>query len=170
MMFRALAGLPPGSTTPSDYAGPVLKSHTFDPDALAGSVDVGLFLFGDVTASILSTMRYRNDATHFRNCGAGDLDPAAVDLSSGDHLNYERMFDAWMRPVGFPHACLRYERVHDLAPAIALLIGRPVDLPPRKDRWASPERADPMLVERIGGAYASLIAKVAAAPDLAWFG
>lgn len=169
MMFRALAGLPPGATKPADYDGPIIKTHSFKPKRYLDVVRGGIFLFGDVTCSVLSTMANRNDSRHFKNCGAEDLDPELVDLTSSDHLNYERMFDAWTRPTGFPHACVRYERLHEVRPALEALLGMPIPLPERRPRSTGREQADPDVVARIEQSYRSLIAKVAAAPDLAWY-
>jgi hypothetical protein len=169
MVFRALAGLPPGSTTPKDYAGPHIKTHTFEPQSLCGEVDVAVFLFGDVVESVVSTRHKRYDARHFRNCGAGHLSPETTDIYEGDHLNYERMFDAWMRPNGIPHACVRYEDVHNLAPVIARLIGHEFSLPARVERKTTSRAVTAQDRERIERAYSGLIEKVRLAPALSYY-
>ncbi|NDY96287.1 hypothetical protein [Wenzhouxiangella limi] len=166
MTFRAIAGLPPGSTTPKDYAGPHVKTHTFEPSTLVNKVDVAIFLFGDVVDSVVSTREKRFDAGHFRNCGAEHLSPETSDLYEADHLNYEKMFDAWMRPNGIPHVCVRYDRIHELADIVEKLLGCQVPLPEKKSRTTRVRSADRF---RIESAYASLIQKVRLAPDLCYF-
>lgn len=169
MLFRAIAGLEPGSTMPEDYAGPHHKSHTFAPDSFAGRADVAVFLFGDVLPSVASTRKYRYTQQHFENCGAGQLSPQEVDIYDADHLNFERMFDAWMAKTAIPHVCVRYGQIHALAPIISELIGVPFSLPKKHRRRTQP--ADMAQEERcrIRRAYASLIHKISHAPDLSWW-
>jgi len=169
MLFRAIAGLEEGSTTPKDYSGPHLKSHTFLPDSFTGRVDVAVFLFGDVLSSIVSTRNHRYTQEHFENCGAGHLSPEDVDIYEADHLNFEKMFDAWMCQTAIPHVCVRYGRLHALAPAISALIGVPLSLPKRRRRRTLHKDVAPGDRNRIRQAYNSLIHKVSDAPDLSWW-
>ena len=169
MLFRAIAGLEQGSTMPTDYSGPHLKSHTFSPDRFGGQVDVAVFLFGDVPASVVSTRNHRYTQEHFENCGAGHLSPNKVDIYDADHLNFEEMFDAWMARTAIPHVCVRYGQVHALAPTIAGLIGVPFSLPPKRRRRTQPMDIPQEDRNWIRRAYGSLIDKVAHAPDLSWW-
>jgi hypothetical protein len=166
MVFRAIAGLGKGSTMPQDYAGPHCKTHSFEPDAFAGKVDVAIFLFGDVLSSVASTRLRRYTQAHFDNCGAGHLSPESVDIFDADHLNYERMFDAWMQRTAVPHVCVRYERLHALAPVVSRMIAAPLPLVEHRRRRTRHDVIDPKDRRRIRRSYASLIGKVTAAPDL----
>jgi hypothetical protein len=166
MLFRTIAGLGKGSTMPADYEGPHLKTHSFDPERFAGTADMAIFLFGDVMSSVASTRQRRYTQSHFDNCGAGHLSPDDTDIYDADHLNYEKMFDAWMQRTTLPHVAVRYERLHALAPALTKLLGCPLPLIERRRRRTRHEAIDPADRRRIRKAYRSLIEKVAQAPDL----
>ena len=169
MLFRAIADLGGGSTTPADYAGPHLKAHSFDPEAFVGRVDAAVFLFGDVISSVVSTRERRWTAEHFANCGAPELSPETADIFNTDCLNFERMFDAWSKAGPIPHACVRYEQLHELAPALSELLGSPIALPKKHRRRTKPNKLDPEVRAAIKAAYAPLVRKVKRAPDLQWF-
>ena len=166
MFFRAMAGLEPGSTLPADYDGPHLKTHSFEPETFEGRVDFAVFLFGDILSAVASTHLRRREAGHFRNCGAGHLDPAETNLFEADHLNYERMFDAWMQKSPFPHVAVRYERMHALAPTLSALVGAPLPLVERRRRRTRHGLIEPSDRRAIRQTYGRLIDKVEAAPDL----
>lgn len=170
MLFRAIAGLEEGSTTPKDYSGPHLKAHTFSPESFVGKVDVAVFLFGDVAASVVSTRKHRYTKEHFENCGAGHLSPESVDIFDADHLNFEKMFDAWMCSSAIPHVCVRYGHIHRLAATISAFIELPFTLPKKRARRTRPASIPTGDRKRIRNAYASLIHKVSSAPDLScWY-
>lgn len=170
MLFRAIAGLEEGSTTPKDYFGPHLKAHTFAPENFVGKVDVAVFLFGDVAASVVSTRKRRYTKEHFENCGAGHLSPEDVDIYDADHLNLEKMFDAWMCRSAIPHICVRYGHIHRLAAAISAFIDIPFTLPRKRRRRTRLTDIPSADRDRIRHAYASLSHKVSTAPDLSlWY-
>jgi hypothetical protein len=166
MLFRAVAGLEQGSTMPADYDGPHIKSHSFEPETFVDRADFAVFLFGDVMSAVASTKLRRCDTGHFRNCGAGHLDPATTDIFQSDYLNYEKMFDAWTGPAPIPHIAVRYERLHALAPTVSALIGQPLALVDRRRRRSRHGLIEPEDRRTIRQNYRSLIAKVEAAPDL----
>jgi hypothetical protein len=166
MFFRAVAGLEPGSTLPADYAGPHLKTHSFEPESFEGRVDLAVFLFGDILSAVASTRLRRFEDGHFRNCGAGHLNPAETNIFEADHLNYERMFDAWMQKTPVPHIAVRYERLHALAPAVSALIGAPLPLVDRRRRRTRHGLIEPSDRRAIRQTYGRLIEKVEAAADL----
>ena len=67
-----------------------------------------IFMFGDPVASVISTINNIFDRNHFNNCGVV-ADPKDIDITKEDKLNYERMFDSWMKPHPYPVIALRYE-------------------------------------------------------------
>jgi hypothetical protein len=166
MVFRAIAGLSPGTTTPHSYSGPHLKTHTFEPASLIGRIDVAIFLFGDVADAVVSTRLKRYDMNHFRNCGSGHLSPTTTDIYEADYLNYERMFDAWMAPLGIPHVCIRYSRLHELSPIAESLIGVAIPLPPRTPRVTKVPQDIRFRIEKT---YHALVSKIERAPDISYY-
>jgi hypothetical protein len=168
LMFRALAGLPPGSTTPASDLNGVVKTHSFEPRNFEGAA-CALFLFGNPILSVISTKRKRYDQNHFRNCGAGDLDPETTDIFVGDHLNYERMWDAWTSRQGFPVIAIRYERLHDSIRYVENMLSRSIPLPPLKPREADISQVRPEELDLIRKTYATLQAKIDKAPDVSIF-
>lgn len=168
MLYRALAGLPPGSTTPQPQTGPVRKTHSFRPHEFTG-VRAAVFIFGDPVAAVISTRAHRWDKGHFRNCGARNRDPETTDIFREDALHYERMFTAWMRPQPFALACVRYETLHENAERLAAFLDMPLDLPPRRQRRDSSSVLGPGDLEAIHETYARLIRCVARAPDIAFW-
>lgn len=165
MLYRALMGLPPGSTTPSPQVGPILKTHSFRPREFVG-MRAAVFIFGDPIDAIVSTRMRRWVKGHFVNCGAGDLDLEAVDIFREDILNYEAMFDAWMRRQSFDTVCVRYERLHENADIIAGFLNQPLVLPPHKHRadYSTQICAEDLAAARI--TYKKLIRKIERAPDV----
>lgn len=168
MLYRALAGLPPGSTTPQPQTGPVRKTHSFRPWEFAG-VRAAVFIFGDPVSAVISTRAHRWDKGHFRNCGAGRRDPETTDIFREDALHYERMFNAWTQPQTFALACVRYETLHDNADRLAAFLDVSLDLPPRRQRRDSSFVLGPGDFEAIHETYARLIRRVARAPDIAFW-
>ncbi len=168
MMFRALAGLPPGTTTPALEMNGVLKTHSFEPETFAGAA-WGIFLFGNPVLSVISTVQKRYNRNHFENCGAADLDPEEVDIFDADHLNYERMWDAWTARQSFPVVALRYESLHKSIRHVENLLGQDIPLPSFKRREASARDVSPEDLQRIRQTYAGLRRKVNRAPDFSLY-
>jgi hypothetical protein len=170
MMFGALAGIRIGGTTPKDYEGEIKKTHSFRP-AQFRDADKAIFMFGDPVASVVSTYKNRMTPGHFKNCGAGDIDPAEADIFSEDVLNYEKMFTSWMRRQPFDLIAVRYESLYDNLKMIsAFFDDRHLYVKPRSARRTNPE-ADVTAEElaRIRKTYSSLIERVERAPDIAVF-
>jgi len=165
MMLRALAGLEPGTTTPPDIGPEFIKTHSFSP---ASFTDIGkaVFLFGDPVLSVLSTKRKRMTEGHFRNCGAGHLDPETTDIFSADVLNYEKMFDSWMQKQTFDLMCLRYETLWENLSVIDAFFGRPVKIPDQRHRGTKEVRSDEDTLIKINNTYKGLIEKIRLAPDV----
>jgi hypothetical protein len=107
LLWRAIAGLPPGDTTPPDYAGPVKKTHSLAPNTLPDDYKA-VFLFGDIIASVISTRLNRYSEFHFQICGS-NRSPETTDIFIEDALNYEAMFDSWHRSNSYGVMCIRYE-------------------------------------------------------------
>ena len=166
MMFRALAGLPPGRQTPSGEFG-VQKTHTPDPSSLQ-HVDKAIFLFGNPIHSVISTRQRRYGQKHFENCGAGDRDPETTDIYHEDALNYERMFDEWTHNSRFDTLCVRYETLYENLEVIqAFFPGRHLYIPPKQARLTDIESSvTGEELEVIKATYAGLIEKIDGAPDI----
>lgn len=165
MLYRALAGLPPGKTTPQPQTGPVWKTHSFRPETFT-TARAAVFIYGDPVAAVISTRARRYGQPHFENCGAGDRSPETTDIYREDALNYERMFDAWMQPQRFAMACVRYERLHENAAELGAFLGVSLKLPEKRPRADHVEMVTPEDHAAILRTYAGLIDKVARAPDL----
>lgn len=168
-MFRALAGLGPGSTTPPDYDGNVLKTHTFRPEDLEG-VERGIFLFGDPVSSVISTRRRRWQEKHFINCGAEQEFSDEADIYGEDILNYERMYDSWAKRLAFPHLMVRYESLYENIAFIESWLGFKLELPEKKKRSTAHENVPVSDLDKIRLAYKSLIIKVDQAADVSVYG
>lgn len=168
MLFRALIGADPGANAPKAYDGPHEKTHSFNPSEFDGRIDFAIFLFRDVVESVASTIRKKLGKAHFLNCGAGHLNPTEVDLREKDYLNYEKMFDAWMYPLAFPHIAIRYEPMHDFQGLLSSIIqyNKRGPLTTRKPTRTSITNKDRRRIEM---AYESLIQKVAAAPVFSYW-
>jgi len=165
MLYRALAGLPPGSKTPKPQTGPVRKTHSFEPKNFIG-IKAAVFVFGDPVASVISTRLNRWDRGHFVNCGAGHRDPETTDIFREDALSYERMFDAWMQRQAFDLIAVRYETMHDYTATISELLGQPLVLPARNLRRTFTNTVCPDDLEAIKITYGSLSEKILKAGDL----
>jgi len=166
LMFGALAGLSLGGATPKDYQGDVTKTHSFRPHRFA-EASKAIFMFGDPIASIISTKKNRMTPGHFRNCGAGDLDPATTDIFSQDVLNYEKMFDNWMRRQSFDLICVRYEALYENAHVVASFFDdRYLYLKPKQPRTTATQDVSRRELETIRATYGNLARKVEAAPDV----
>ncbi|HKJ70404.1 MAG TPA: hypothetical protein VKA55_01435, partial [Gammaproteobacteria bacterium] len=86
------------------------------------------------------------------------------DILDRDDLGYEANFDSWMRPHPFPVLAVRFEKLWTYTPMIEEFIGRPIHLPPLRQRTTEIPDEERARLERT---YSSLVAKVRAAPDLA---
>ncbi len=166
MVFRALAGLPRGATTPKDYEGPIVKTHTPKPQQLK-RVDKAIFLFGDPVASVISTRQKRWTLKHFKNCGVNNVPIETADIYAKDFLGYEKMFDAWTRRQGFDTICVRYERIHDNLQILNSFFGQHLYIPPYRDRNTDVTTSvDQETLAKIQKNYRSFIDKVKSAPDV----
>jgi tetratricopeptide (TPR) repeat protein len=166
MMFRALAGLEPGDTTPRNYCGPVKKTHGLAPKKLPEGYKV-IFIFGDVINSVISTKKFRYDKTHFINCGC-TKDPEATDIYLEDALNYEAMFDSWNQDNGYPVICVRYETIYENLKQINnFFIFTNLSLPSKKQRTTRYFDCNKEELNNIKKTYRNLIEKVNNAPDIA---
>jgi len=169
MMFRALAGLPKGSTKPKEYDGAIFKTHSKTPSVLQ-NVDKAIFLFGDPVASVISTRLNRWGKGHFANCGEPELDPETADIFGSDILGYETMFDAWFKRQSFDLACVRYEAVYQNLLILNSFFGQHLFLPPYRQRRTNIFDAVSELEQNtIRTSYHTLIDKVEKAPDVTIF-
>lgn len=165
MLYRALCGLKPASTTPQPQTGPIRKTHSFEPARFTG-IRAAVFVFGLPVPSVISTRLNRWGAAHFANCGAAHRDPDTTDIFREDALNYEAMFDAWMQRQPFDLVAVRYDRMHDHQAAIAEVLGTPFTLPPRRKRRTRLDAVDPADLDAARQTYRRLTRKVRKAPDL----
>ena len=111
LLWRAIVGLGPGQYTPKGYTGGIIKTHSQAPKTLPEGYKV-LFLFGDIINAVISTKLKRYDQRHFTNCGCSK-DVSKTDIFEEDALNYEKIFDSWMRDNGYPVLAVRYEVLFD---------------------------------------------------------
>lgn len=125
-----------------------------------------VFIFGDPIDSIVSTRMRRWVKEHFVNCGAGDVDLETADIFREDILNYEAMFDAWMRRQPIDTICVRYERLHENKDILSCFFDRPINLPPRRPRanYAAAVTAEDLISAK--ATYHKLIRKIKRAPDV----
>lgn len=169
LLYRAMAGLPPGDTTPKPQTGPVRKTHSPQPQ-LFESVRIGVFIFGDPIDAVISTRVCRWDEQHFRNCEASkEYNPNNSDVFRKDVLNYEKIFDAWMQRQNFDLAVVRYEKLYESAPALSAILGIEISLPewrPRKDYSEITSAEDRAAAYRT---YERLAEKISLSPDLAFW-
>lgn len=160
-LFRSIAGMDPGGSTPEGAQAKhgITKTHRpppTDPDGPA------LFLFGDVPEAVVSTSRYRMDATHFANCGAAW--PPEGDIMTTDLLGYTDLWNAWLY-APYPVLFVRYRAMRHthIRRQIEAWLGRDVQwLPwkPRRTKVTEPE------VYQVVAGYAALMDATDAAPDL----
>lgn len=184
-LFRSIAGLPPGNTTPKGAAYkslPWLKSHSLAPPEDFGDqhaadlkkhTDAGgkvIFVFGEPMPAVISTRLKRWDWMHAWNCG---FDPdkfkaKAPDIYSKDCFNYERMFDTWMRPHDYPVLAVKYETMSEHFQEIEEFLGRKVDWNEwlQRDRTINCQRVTRVQRTLIAKTYASLTKKWEEAPEI----
>lgn len=125
-----------------------------------------IFMFGDVTHSILSTINNIYDTKHFRNCGCPEA-PSKVSLLDRDWLNYEQMFDSWMRGrYSFPCMCLRYETLPSFAEEFYEFTGVKPDFSNFRPRKTTTEGVSTLALDQINKTYSSLIRKVKYSNDI----
>ncbi|WP_306150166.1 MULTISPECIES: hypothetical protein [unclassified Roseibium] len=165
LMYRALAGLTAGSTTP-DIVTDVEKTHSFQPKNYSFA-QKAIFLFSDPVLSVISTKLHRYDPKHFQNCGSGHLDPADTDIFTNDALNYEAMFDSWTNNNEVETICVRYETLYRNIPIIQSFFSpRTLFIPPYKKRSTSTADIDEIHLTQIKSTYSKLIEKTQLAPDV----
>ncbi|MEO1027148.1 MAG: hypothetical protein AAFX07_16540, partial [Pseudomonadota bacterium] len=165
LMQRAIESGPESSNPLPDLTATSCKTHSPSPQRFAG-VRRAIFLFGDPVAAVLSTRANIYTSVQFSECEAGHLDPNATDILGNDAMNFERIFDRWMRRQTFDLICVRYETLWENIGIIDAFFGRHLFLPPKRDRTTKIEYSDPT-TRRIQETYSNLIHKVAEAPDIA---
>lgn len=178
-LFRSIAGLPPGNTTPKGAAYkalPWLKSHSLAPPEcfndqhaadLKKHTDADgkvIFVFGEPMPAVISTRLKRWDWMHAWNCG---FDPnrfkaKAPDIYATDCFNYERMFDTWMNASGYPIMAVKYEAMDRHFGDIEEFLRRPVEW----NEWVPRDRDTNL--GRVSRAQRHLIAKTYASLDRKW--
>ena len=173
LLFRAIAGHPPGSRSPKNdrqcqFINSIiempdkrfLKTHATAPQALPSDLKV-IFLFGDPLHAIWSTWKKRFKWQHFGTCGYTHDTPP--DIFHRDDLGYEKIFDSWMDNKSSQILKVRYEALWDNRHLIEEFIGRPVLLPPKRQRQT---QVPPDCAATLQRTYAQLIHKTNQAPDL----
>ncbi len=157
-LCRSLSGKPQGDIWGQGDPD-IVKTHFPAPTVPLPDGWCAVFMFGDPVASVASTIKNRNEGTHYWNC-ACPMPAGSVDLRIRDWLGYERMFDSW---TSFPGTlCLRYETVHRHAREIGEHTGWEFDFLPARPRKGRAWLKDVSMIEE---AYDSLCSKTQAAPD-----
>lgn len=184
-LFRSIAGLPPGHSTPKGAAYkalPWLKAHSLAPPACFNdqhAEDIRLhceaggktiFVFGEPMPAVISTRLKRWDWMHAWNCGFNPdvFKQKAPDIYATDCFSYEWMFDTWMKDNGYPVLAVKYETMDKHFDAIAEFLFRPViwnEWVPR-DRTANLQRVSKAQRNIIARTYASLTKKWEEAPEV----
>ena len=166
LMARAAAGIVPANQWP-DRQEPirgVIKRHAAIELGDASGIIAGIFLFGNIEESILSTRRTRMDEKHLQNCLC-PMKLKDVDILRRDDLRYENIFDDWTGPWAFPILSLRYETFWNHIQEIEEFLGRQLTLPEKKARVTKPGNFSGYEVSLIKNTYKSLIEKVKNMPD-----
>jgi tetratricopeptide (TPR) repeat protein len=164
LVFRALATLPKGNTTPSNYYGLIKKTHCLAPKSLPRGYKA-VFMFGDVVRAVISTRKSRYEKNHFLNCGC-IKNPEETNIYIEDALNYERMFDSWHQKHNYPVICLRFENLHKNVDILNTFLNTNVSLPEkirRSTKYSDCSRKD---LKQIKNTYQSLMKKVHSTPDI----
>lgn len=184
-LFRSIAGMPPGQTTPKGVAYKemnFLKAHSLAPpedfgDQHAADIkahcEAGgktIFVFGEPLPAVVSTRLKRWDWMHAWNCGfdPDEFKRKTPDIYAMDCFNYGRMFDTWMRDNGYPVMAVKYETMDNHFQEIEEFLGRPVEW----NEWVPRDRAG--LLRRVSKAqrylvtrtYSVLTKKWAEAPEI----
>ena len=183
-VFRSVAGLRPGGTTPK--GGPLsklafLKTHGLAPPDQFGDPHVrttirhfknggrSIFIFGNPFLAAISNRHNRWGKLHAKNCGfKGPL--GSANIYKRDDFNYERMFDSWTRgDFMAPVLVVRYETLPEHFKDIEYFLGRTVrwnEWKPRKTRRHMVSDRD---FEAIKKTYGRLKRKMDDFPDIAIF-
>ena len=162
-IHRALCGLPPSPTTSKNpfhkklEGWSIYKTHrTFEHwKHKIHSKDKVIFIFGDITHSIISTREKRYEKNHFKNCGyTGSFENK--NIYEEDFLNYELIFDSWVN-CNLPNLLiLRYET---FSPSTLYnFVPFSFNLPPRTPRtdYTNVKKSN---ITKIQNTYKSLIEK-----------
>lgn len=158
---RSLAGKPQNDNCMWGQGDPdIVKTHFPAPPVPLPKNWCTVFMFGDPAASVASTIKNRNDETHYWNCACSIPPGWSVDLRTRDWLGYERMFDSWTSFLGT--LCLRYETAHEHAREVREHTGWDFDFLPVRQRKGRAWLKDVSMIEK---AYDSLCCKIQAAPD-----
>jgi hypothetical protein len=173
MLFRSIAGYPPGSKFPRHASNcaflstleqqsdaPFLKTHAVAPQELSSEVRA-IFIFGDPVAAVWSTWKKCYHRDMFRQCG---YEGEAPDILNCDELGYERIFDSWMKPHSYPLLTVRYETLWHRKDIVEEFIGRPILMPEFRSRRSDIPQETERHLRRV---YARLDDKVRNAPDIA---
>lgn len=138
-VHRAICGLPPSSSTSKNpfikesVGWSIYKTHrTFEHwKNKINPEDKVIFIFGDITHSIISTKKKRYEKNHFKNCGyTGPI--KNKNIYEEDFLNYELIFDSWVNCNLSNLLILRYET---FSPSTLYnFVPFPFSLPPRVSR------------------------------------
>lgn len=164
LVFRALAGLPQGDTTPRNYYGLIKKTHGLAPQSLPSGYKT-VFMFGDVVKSVMSTKKSRYDRNHFLNCGC-IKNPEETDIYLEDALNYESMFNSWHQKHNYPIICLRYEKLYENINILNTFLKTNVSFPKKNRRFTKYSDCSKEELKQIKNTYQSLIEKLQYAPDV----
>jgi hypothetical protein len=89
------------------------------------------------------------------------------DIYNRDDLGFERKFDTWTVPHGYPVLGLRYERLWENKSILERFLGFPIKMPPKRPRSTTiPEEWR----ERLYRVYGGLAHKIDQSPDVFFLG
>lgn len=144
-LYRSIAGLKPGKTSPNSNKGDVVKTHGLCPPDSSGDArehlmkqwiqerPLVIFAYGDPIQSILSTILKRNEKNHFANCGYHG-NATKNDLLTRDILGYEQMFDSWFGTTYSPRLLIKYPAIPKNLQQIESFLGKEIPWHKWKER------------------------------------
>lgn len=178
-VYRSLAGLEQGDTSPRGKHIPIGKAHSLGPPDTFGDpmaeyvkkhVHEGrktIFVSGNPYQSVFSTLLRRFGPNHFANCGC-TIPITNIDLSKKDCLNYELMFDTWMSGRYKNFAAVRYETMCRHYDKLNTFVGRKVKWLPwrERDTKGNKQKLKQEIVDNVYTTYKSLYNKIQNAEDI----
>jgi hypothetical protein len=137
-LLRSILNLGQGNNTPPEifkrnkpFHYPVVKTHSKANDVLHNGYKA-IFLYRNPMECVISTKFNRWDYNHFLNCGV-DRQPKECDIYKEDVLDYEGIFDSWMKNNGYPVMTLKYDTLYKHFDDINKFIGKEINFLPWRD-------------------------------------
>jgi len=173
MLFRAIAGLPQGSTMPRNPFckfvhdlskipnKPFLKTHSPAPKSLPKDIRV-IYLYDDPVKCVVSARKKRWDKlSWYLNNWVHDNEP---DIYNKDDYGLEENFSSWISGHDYPVLAVRYESMWQRKKEIEKFVGFNFRLPEKKERTTE---IDDDLKYHLQTVYFQLSNRMQEVPDVA---